>query len=256
MPRRIAVALALASSFSLNAWADFRVDFEAKAQGDVPALSRIELSGEHMRVDAGTMSTLFDTGSGRMLVVQNDKHQYLDVQKAAETAGAAMAKASAALANLPPDQRAMIEQRMGGHMPGAGGAKVVATFTPTGASDRVGGYSCQIFRTEIDGRHVSDACVANASDAGISAADQATLRKAFEQIKAMTEKMSAGMFKSPVDQMPTDKFPVRIVQFDASGKQTQVVQIKSVTTSTVAGSDFAIPAGYTEQDLSSLVRHH
>ncbi len=255
MQSRIPLVLALlAGSLSTAAWADFRADFDAVQGGNGnPSLSRIELSGNHMRTDAGNVSMLFDVGSGKMIVLMHDKHQYMDMQKMIETAGAAMAQANAALANLPPEQRAMIEQRMGGRIPGMGG-KLDVSMTPTGQSDRVAGYACQVYSTSINGRHSEDSCLASVADAGISPADQATLRKAFEELKAMTEKMSAGMFRSPLNQMPGDKFPVRIVQY-ADDKPTQTVQIKSISAGGIGAGDFAIPAGYTEQDMSALGRH-
>jgi Domain of unknown function (DUF4412) len=254
MQHRIAFALAFACTFPAAARADFRADFDAPQGGNTPALSRIELAGDHMRTDAGNVSMLFDVASGRLLVLEHDKHQYMDMAKIAETAGAAMTQASAALANLPPEQRAMIQQRMGGAIAGMG-VKVDVHVTPTGASDRVAGYACQVYRTEINGEHREDSCVANVGDAGISATDRACLRKAFEQLNAMTEKMSAGIFKSPLNEIPADKFPIKITQYDDDGKVVQVVQLKTVVTAGIPAGDFAIPAGYTEQEIS-MGHHH
>src|ERR1700755_792264 len=118
----------------------------------------------------------------------------MDMQKLADTVGTAMATANAALANLPPEQRAMIEQRMGGKMPGMGSAKVDVSITPTGASEHVGSFNCQVYRSVINGKHLEDICLADVGSAGISGADQATFRRAFEEMKRMTEKMSQGMF--------------------------------------------------------------
>jgi hypothetical protein len=247
---RLALALAFACTLPTAAWADFRADYEVTGQGNTPALSRIQVGGEHMRTDAGNISTLFDVGSGRLLLVEHDKHQYMDMAKVADTAGAAMS----ALANLPPEQRAMIQQRMGA-MANAS-AKVDVRVTATGASDRVAGYACQVYRTDVNGRHSADSCLAEAGDAGISAADRATLHTAFQQLKAMSEKVSAGMFKSPINEMPADKFPVRIVMYaDETGK-TQVVQLKSIATSGADAADFAIPAGYNEKEVSAPGRRH
>jgi hypothetical protein len=248
---------ALGCALSGTALADFRADFTVVKGGSdnsMPGVSRIELGGGRMRTDAGNVSMLFDTRSGAMTVLMHDKHQYMDMQKVIETAGAAMAQANAALASLPPEQRAMLEQRMGGKIPGMG-AKLDVSVTPTGASDRVAGHACQIYRTQVGDRHADDICLANIGDAGISAADQATLRKAFEEMRTMTEKMSAGMFRSPLSSMPLDKFPVRMTHYDDSGKVLQVVELKGVQTGGVVDSDFAVPAGYTEQDMGSLGRH-
>jgi hypothetical protein len=239
----------------IPAMADFRAEFavvKGSNGGETPAMSRLELGGGKMRMDADRMSMLMDAGNGKMTILMHDKHQYMDMQKMIETAGAAMATASAALANLPPEQRAMIEQRMGGKIPGVG-ANVDVSVTPTGARERVGNYNCAVYRTQINGEHHEDVCLANVADAGISGADQAALRRAFDQMKTMTEKMSNGMFRSPLRSMPTDKFPVRMTRYE-DGKVVQVVELKSLTTGGVSGADFAIPAGYTEADLGSMRR--
>jgi hypothetical protein len=253
MHHRLAFALAIACCLPAAAWADFRADYEVSGQGNVPALSRIEVGGKHMRTDAGNVSTLFDVDSGRLLLVEHDKHQYMDLAKVADTAGAAMAQANAALANLPPEQRAMIQQRMGAL--GNAAAKVDVQVTPTGASDRVAGYACQVYRTDVNGRHSSDACLADVDAAGISGADRATLRSAFQQLKVMSKKMSAGMFKSPLNEMPADKFPVRIVMYGDDTGKTQTVQLKSIASSGADATDFAVPAGYSEKEVAMPGRH-
>lgn len=255
MRHTILVALG-ACSFAIcsTAHADFRADYTVVKGGTGDAaLSRIELSGNRMRTDAGNVSMLFDGSSNRMIVLMHDKKKYMDMEKMAETAGAAMAKAQAALANLPPAQRAMIEQQMGKHMPGMGGASIDVSITPTGAKDRVGSYSCDVYATSINGKRSSESCLTSLAAAGISSADAAAMRKAFEQLKALTEKMSAGMFKSPLGGMPTDRFPVRITNYE-NGRAGATVELKSLTTSNVPAADFSIPAGYTEQSMGDTGR--
>jgi hypothetical protein len=253
---KFALAVAIVGyAVSVPALANFRADFAVvKGGGDGTAMSRLELGGSQMRMDANNVSMLMDTGSGKMIVLMHDKHQYMDIQKVVETASAAMAQANEALANLPPAQRAMIEEKIGGKIPGMGGAPIEVSITPTGAKDRVGNYDCEVYRTQVNGEHIDDVCLANVADAGISAADQATLRRAFEEMKTMTDKMSNGMFHSPLRTMPAGKFPVRMTRYD-NGKPVQVSELKSLTSGGVSSTDFAIPAGYTEADVGSL-RHH
>jgi len=246
MPRRLALALALAC-LTPAAWADFRADYESSGgQGTDHSMSRFEVSGDHMRIDAGTVSMLFDVGNGRMIMLMHDKHEYMDMAKVAEAAGAAMQQANAALANLPPEQRAMIEQRMHSAMGGVG-QKLAVRIAPTGVSDRVGGWSCQVYRTDVGDSHSSDMCLADSNEAGISAADRATVHRSFDQIKTMTEKMTAGMVRPPINELPEGKFPVRITHFEDNGK-AQTVVLKGITTS-VSPADFGIPAGYSEKQI-------
>ena len=247
--RHLPVVFALLCTLPLSAKAEFVAEFESnRSAGDTPALSRVALSGQQMRTDAGRTSVLIDVRTGKTIVLLHDKRQYMDLDKVADQVSSAMATADAALAVLPPEQRAMVERQLGG----ASVAKTVVHMTRTAASDRVAGYGCQIYRTEIDGRHEQDACLANLSDAGISAADQATVRRAFQQMKSLGEKMSSGLVRSPLADMPTDKFPVRIAQLDGTGKPTQVSQLKTISTSPVNASNFKIPAGYTESSIADM----
>jgi len=256
MPRRLALAVALAC-LSSAALADFRADYESSGgQSADHAMSRFEVAGGRMRIDSGNVSMLFDVSNDKLIMLMHDKREYMDMAKVAETAGAAMAQANAALANLPPEQRAMIEQRMQGAMGGVG-QKLSVHIAPTGASDRVGSWSCQVYRTDVGDSHSSDMCLADSNDAGISAADRATVHRAFDQIKAMTEKMTAGMVRPPISQLPEGKFPVRITHFEDNGK-TQTVVLKGVTNS-VSAADFSIPAGYSEKQIEMhgpAGRHH
>ncbi len=236
------------------AHADFRADFAVVKGGNGdPALSRIELSGNRMRTDAGNVSMLFDGSSNRMIVLMHDKKKFMDMAKLAETVAPAMAQAQAALANLPPAQRAMIEQQMGKHMPGMGAASVDVSIKPTGAREIVGGHACEVYSTAVNGVRSADSCLTPVGAVGITAADAAAMRSAFEQLKAMTEKMSAGMFKSPLSGMPMDRFPVKITSY-RNGRAGETVELKSLITSSVPASDFAIPAGYSEETMGSMGR--
>lgn len=237
-----------------GAHADFRADFAVVKGGNGdPVLSRIELSGNRMRTDAGNVSMLFDGSSNRMIVLMHDKKTYMDMAKLAETVAPAMAQAQAALANLPAEQRAMIEQQIGKHMPGMGTANVDVSIKPTGARETVGSYSCEVYSTAVNGVRSADSCLTPVAAVGISAADAAAMRSAFEQLKAMTEKMSAGMFKSPLSGMPMDRFPVKITSY-RNGRAGETVELKDLSTGGVSAGDFAIPVGYTEETMGSMGR--
>ncbi|MBS0439350.1 MAG: hypothetical protein JSS33_08095, partial [Proteobacteria bacterium] len=89
---------ALGCALAAPAWADFSADF-ATVQGTGSAsLTRIEVSGGHMRMDTGDHSMLVDSGTGRIIMLQNDKRQYMDMGKMAQSL-------NAMLANVPPQMR-------------------------------------------------------------------------------------------------------------------------------------------------------
>jgi hypothetical protein len=225
------------------AHADFRADFASvKGEGD-HALTRIELSGAQLRVDSGNASVLIDTGKGSAVMLMNDKREYMDMGQMAQSM-------NAMLANVPPQMREMMKQRMAAH--GGGGT---VSYAPTGQTGDVGGRPCEVYAATVNGRHVSDACLANVAAAGISGADEATLRRAFEQMQAIASKASAGMVHTAIDAMPAGKFPVRITRYD-DGKVAAISELKQLSNTTAPGGDFAIPAGYSAMQMPAFHAPH
>lgn len=235
---------ALGCALAAPAWADFSADF-ATVQGTGSAsLTRIEVSGGHMRMDTGDHSMLVDSGTGRIIMLQNDKRQYMDMGKMAQSL-------NAMLANVPPQMREMMKQRMATH---GGGLSV--SYAPSGQTATVAGYACTIYRVRVGSEHTSDACLADLSAAGIDAADQATVRKVFDDLRAMAQAATAGMVSSSaISQLPAGKFPVQMTRYN-DGKVAEVSQIKSVNRAAVNRADFEIPAGYTEQEMPAMGMHH
>lgn len=244
---RLCLALCIAflgCALCAPAHADFRADFAAvKGDGD-HALTRIELSGARLRVDSGNASVLIDTGTGSAIVLMHDKREYMDMGKMAQSM-------NAMLANVPPQMREMMKQRMAAH--GGGGA---VSYAPTGQTSDVGGRACEVYSATVNGRHVSDACLASVAAAGVSGADEATLRHAFEQMQTLASKASAGMLHTGIDAMPAGKFPVRITRYD-DGKVAAISELRQLSAAAAAASgDFTIPAGYREMQMPAFGAPH
>jgi hypothetical protein len=236
-------AIALATTLAAPAHAAFRAEFTTD-QGDSGfAVSGIELSGSHLRMNAGKVSTLVDADSGSIIVLMHDKHEYMDMARMVQAM-------NAMLANVPPQLREMMKQRMAAH--GHGGAMV--TYTDTGKNESVAGHACTVYRITAGESHDSDACLADLADAGIDAADQATLRKVFADLRAMAKSAVAGIGASSLDQMPTDKFPVRMTRY-VDGKVAGVTRLKAITHAAAPAADFTIPAGYSEMQMPAFGAH-
>jgi hypothetical protein len=244
---RCHIALSIAvmgCAVASSAFADFRAEF-AEVKGDSDhALTRIEVSGDRMRMDSGNVSMLVDAASGNILMLMRDKQQYMDMGKMAQSM-------NAMLASVPPQMREMMKERMAAH--GHGG--VAVTYAPTGQTESVAGYSCAVYSVSVGTDHSGDTCLADIASAGIDAADQATMRKVFDDLRAMAQTASAGMASSSLNQMPVGKFPVLMTSYDA-GKVVAVTQIKDVSHGAIAGADFAIPAGYSEMQMPAFGAPH
>ena len=233
----------LGCAASASAFADFRAEFATVQGAGDTALTRIEVGGGHMRMDTGNNSVLVDAASGRILMLMRDKQQYMDMGKMAQSL-------NAMLANVPPEMREMMKQRMAAH-----GGGVSVSYAPTGQTATIDGYACAMYRVKIGDNHGSDACLADLSAAGIDATDQATVRKVFDDLRAMAQTASAGMVSSGINQLPAGKFPVQMTRYE-DGKVVQVTQIKNVNHAVVAAADFEIPAGYSERETPAMGMHH
>ncbi|MGA9422806.1 MAG: hypothetical protein WBW61_10625, partial [Rhodanobacteraceae bacterium] len=186
--RAIALAflLPVAAGFSV-ARADVRLDY-ASSSSDAP-LTRLEIAGARMRSDSGNDSVIVDTARDEFVSIDRAAREYTRIdaaqlEKLADAASAAMQQAQAMLKNLPPDQRKLIEERMGGHLPGTA-PRTKVTMSTTGTHETIAGYTCEVFAMRVNGSHDQDLCLANATDVGLSAADQKALHDAFAYFKRM-----------------------------------------------------------------------
>ncbi|MGA8277849.1 MAG: DUF4412 domain-containing protein [Rhodanobacteraceae bacterium] len=251
--RAIASALLLlfAAGFS-TARADVRLDYAASSD-DAP-LTRLEIAGTRMRSDSGDNSVIVDTARNEFVTIDRDRKEYTRIdsaqmEKLAGAASAAMQQAQAMLKNLPPDQRKMIEERMGGHLPGTA-TRTKVIMSSTGKHETVDGHDCEVFAIAVNGSHDQDLCLANAAEVGLNPADQKSLHDAFAYFKRMAEKLSAGVgqIDLPFDRIGNGRVPIKIVVYD-HGKPDAISELKSVQTSAVPASDFVPPAGYREKKL-------
>ena len=67
------------------------------------------------------------------------------MEQLAKKLNEAMAKMKEQMAKLPPEQRAQMEQRMGGVMGPAGGQQRTVDVADTGKTDKVDGRNCKLW---------------------------------------------------------------------------------------------------------------
>lgn len=104
------------------------------------------------------------------------------------------------------------------------------TVEKTGKTDTVAGYSCDVWKvTEASGEK-TEACVAK----GISF-------PAFGR--------HAGWMSSL-----EDGFPLRAISYDSAGKEKSKMEVTKIDKKSIDDSQFQVPAGYTTQDMASMMR--
>jgi hypothetical protein len=163
-------------------------------------LARLAPSGQ-------TAYVIFDKGRNLAIYVDTARKTYTEVdrptlEKYAGMASALRQQLQAQLQLLPPAQRALFEQRMGGLMgiPRENGLPDLDTLRSVARGTRViGGFHCQLHLLLKEQQAVGDVCLSTAAEAGVSPADFATLMAMMDfmrQAAGMAQELTGGLTES------------------------------------------------------------
>jgi hypothetical protein len=158
-----------------------------------------------------------------------------------------MAQAEAAMANMPPAQRAQMEAMMGGR--GAAGAGPKVEFRKTG-TDRVGQWTCDKYEGLQNGQKVVEHCTVAPGALGLTAADTAVVQQLADLAKSMTTMVAQSTGILDIGRMEQQGFaglPVKSVT-TVNGREV-ISELASVTRQNIAESLFEVPAGFQKQDI-------
>ena len=159
------------------------------------------------------------------------------------------------LAGLPPEQRAMVEQMMGGRMPGPAAPRAKLEAVDTGRSETVDGRSCRNWLIKRGGVTDEQHCVVAF---GTLPGNEdlralfARMAKLFEALQGAMPQLAEGGFEDEaavVEKM--NGFPVLSREYangKPNGAETRVVAWRAES---VPASQFAIPAGYKQRELAA-----
>jgi len=201
-----------------------------------------------METDNGTVVMfLTDGGRNRMVMLNKDKKTYQEIDDAtmkqlAEQMSGAMAQMNAAMKNMPPEQRAMMEKMMKGKMPQAAAAAPKTVYTAKG-SGSVNGFSCTKYEGDRNGVKESEVCAALPAQLKLSASDM----QIFEKMREFSNSLLSSLANSPVKiSVPTNSFeagyegfPVQKTEFE-NGQPTHRGELKSVTRANFSDADFSL----------------
>jgi len=158
------------------------------------------------------------------------------------------------LKHLPPEQRAMIEQQMGG-MANLGAAETKPAepieLVKRG-SDKVAGFKCQVYEAMQGKEKLSEVCLATAADAGVSKADFATLSAMMGFMREMAssaQKLSAR-FGGGASLMlgGAEGVPVSVKEFKG-GHEYAIAEVSDKTLSDARFSEYK---AYQKQQMPTM----
>ena len=197
-----------------------------------------------------------------MVVVDHDDRSYMVIDEAMiESIGEQLsgyeAQMREALKDVPPEQRAMVEQMMKGRMPppAKAPARSKVEFRNTGERDTKNGYPSVKYEATTDGRKTQEFWVTDWDN--VDGGDDAV-----EAFQAM-----AGFFKQMRDSMPSfgvdedaddnpfehmqemDGFPVLTYEYASDGSIAGESSLRSSTRRAVDPAEFEPPSAYKRREM-------
>jgi hypothetical protein len=253
----LTVAFSLLTAPTIVQAADGILITQRMTSGGPPLTVQVQIDATRMRTEmAGPNGALqvmiFDGAKQVLYIVDPARKTYMEMTKAdADRLGAqvqaAMAQMQAQLEKLPPAQRAQMEAMLKGR----GGAAAAPQYTRTG-SDKVGSWTCDKYDATLDGQKIGEMCSVNPTTLGFSATDFAVMGQMAAFYSGMAPQI-AGQLPgvSGIGQGGTSGFPVKTVTMIQG--QTTTTEVVEAARRTFDDSLFAVPAGFTKQDMTNLM---
>ncbi len=191
--------------------------------------------------------TLFRDGA--IWDVDPQKHTFrkFDKNVVAAEQDAMNDRMKAMMQNMPPERRAMVEQRMKAMQ----GESHDYDVTNSGRSEHVGAYTCQIWQSVRDGKPVTEYCVVpKGSLAGGDELATATHNASLIAASMASAAPQMARAVSPVYKIygKLDGFPVMTRQISAGQAREETI-VTGIEKKALPTDQFAIPKGFTEATI-------
>ena len=228
------------------------------AAGNEEMRTKIYAQKDKVRMEEGGNgdATMIFLGNSFMYVDHKDKTYMVMDEATLEEVSAkmneAMKEMEEQLANMPPEQRAMVEQMMKGQMQGmmGQGAEAPPPRIEAGGSGEWQSRKCKEYSVFEGDEKTQDICAADLDD--VDGADEVIA--AFKNMAAYIEKLTESMPMRPGGQLnpgelmeQIDGFPIHTVEY-ANGRKVREVSLDSVTEKALDDALFQAPEGYRQQD--------
>jgi hypothetical protein len=210
-------------------------------------------NGNGRFVDAEGRATLIKNGT--FYIVDDADKSYIAFDKAtmeqlAKKIAVEMEKVKAQLAQLPPEQRAQVEQMMPGLA--EDDRRWVVEALDTGKSDKVGGRDCRVWDIKRGDQLDDQICVVPYSALPGKEDVQAmfaNFAKVFEEMAKSVPVLSGMMSNEFSASAKVNGYPVRLRAYE-NGQLGDDEQLMSVwREEAIPASMFEIPAGYTQKQM-------
>ncbi len=261
--KRLIFACAVCCMLGSSAWAGLVIETEVKV-ADAPEKSLTEAfyaEGEMTRTDmvspgGGNSSVIFRDQI--MFFLDHDKKVVQKIDKQGiDKLSRQMDEVMQQMANIPPEQRKMMEKMMQGRMPGM--QKPPVRRFEKGGTAQVGPYKCNLVTMYSDEQKSQEVCLADASvEADLAEAMEAVhaLARFAESLMKVARDMPFGkMFETAYQDMhQMEGFPVRTRMFNDKGEIVRESALKAITRRDIEPGTFEIPKGYKVKSLEQEIQ--
>ena len=259
---RSTVYLGVVACFSLAVRAGTVIQQEGGEIGSNKPKMKMTLYVDSGKLRVDTQDTgnnavvIFDAGKQVMWMINPADKTYREMDKAqVEAMGQQMSKAmeqmQAQMANMPPEQRKMMEDMMKGKMGmmGAAQAKPTISLKELG-SEKVGAYNTTHYEMLVNGERSQEIWAAPFDQAKMTASDIKTFQDMAKFFESITRNVPTGSYSfNNMDQLKG--FPVKSVQY-SGGKPSHEWNMVSVEQKSIDGSQFALPAGFKKAEMPGM----
>jgi hypothetical protein len=187
---------------------------------------------------------LTDGGRSRIVILNPARNEYreLDQQTLNQLSGA-MAQLQAQLQNLPPEQRARIEQMLRGRMGQAGGGAAQPTTYTAKGSGSINGFACTRYEGMRGAEKVAELCAAKPADLHFDVADFQAVGKLREFASGFLSTIANSPFSNGrldyLTQAGFEGYPLEHTTF-SGGESTSKMEVKSIERATFSEADFSL----------------
>ncbi len=213
--------------------------------------SKVLVKGDRVLFGDDDTNIIYPGSGTTMTVVEHSKQRYMIMDEefadsVSTQVDAAMAQMQAQLAQLPPEQRAMMEQMMKDRMPNMQGEKAVQEFRRTGRKQEIAGFECVEGELLKNGQREFIMCISSPDEIGMPRSDYEALRSAFAAMADLVGKFSPNtgeMFNLELIG------GVPIMSDDQDGDNDS--KLKSVSFDTLDEERLSVPENYRQHDPAS-----
>lgn len=206
--------------------------------------------------DGRRQVVIFNGATEVLYIVDPANRTYIELTKAdAARMGSmmqgAMAMMEQQLANLPPAQRAMMEQKMAGMMSGGATAVARPEYKRVGTG-KVGDRTCDRYDGYAAGRKTSEICTVAPEALGLSLADFGVLGKLSDFVRTIMPQLGDQIVGVGTPEQGFSGLPIRTATTDPRSGRTITMQMTEARRATFEDTIFQVPAGFTKQAMPMM----